>query len=59
MTGAGRSIRVRAIAKIKEIEIYGYKTAKDIEDDPIEKDIEVDPIEETDTAEYYGGELLY
>lgn len=43
-------MRVRAIAKIKEIEIYGYKTAKDIEDDPIE---------EMDTAEFYGGELLY
>lgn len=52
-------MRVRASAKIKEIEIYGYKTAKDIEDDPIEKDIEVDPIEEMDTAEFYGGELLY
>ncbi len=51
MTGAGGPIRARATAKIKEIEIYGYKTAKDIE---------ADPIEEMDTAaEFYGGDLLY
>ena len=28
---------MRATAKIREIEIFGYKTAKDIEDDPISK----------------------
>ncbi len=51
MTGAGGPMRARATAKIKEIEIYGYKTAKDIE---------ADPIEEMDTtAELDDYKLLY
>ena len=37
MTGAGGPMRVRAAAKIREIEIFGYKTAKNINDDPIDE----------------------
>ena len=36
MAGAGGPMRVRATAKIREIEIFGYRTAKNIKDDPIE-----------------------
>ena len=36
MTGTGGPMRVRAPAKIREIEIFGYKTAKKIENDSIE-----------------------
>ena len=46
MAGAGGPMRVRAAAKIREIEIFGYKTAKNIKDDPI---IEYESIEEKDT----------
>ena len=29
-------MRARAAAEVREIEIFGYKTGKDIKDDPIE-----------------------
>ena len=53
-------MRARAAAKIREIEIFGYKTAQKIEDDPITKVepiIEEDPIEEKDTDQFDA--LLY
>ncbi len=37
MTGTGGPTRIRAAAKIREIEIFGYKVDENIEDDPIEK----------------------
>lgn len=59
-TGIGGFRRARAAAKIREIEIFGYKTDKDIKDETITKDdriVEDDPIEEEDTDQFDA--LLY
>ncbi len=37
-------MRVRASAKIREIEIFGYKTVKNIKDDPTNEDESIDKI---------------
>ncbi|MYI94537.1 hypothetical protein F4083_09500 [Candidatus Poribacteria bacterium] len=59
-------MRARAAAKIREIEIFGYKTDRDIKDETITQDevitkveliIEEDPIEEKDTDQF--DPLLY
>ena len=44
MAGAGGPMRVRATAKIREIEIFGYKTFNNIEDDPTNEDESIDKI---------------
>lgn len=59
-TGISGFRRVRAAAKIREIEIFGYKTDRDIKDETITKVepiIEEDPIEEKDTDQF--DPLLY
>ncbi len=62
-TGAGGFRRARAAAKIREIEIFGYKRDKDIKDDPILEDeliVEdelIEEKEEKDTGQFEP--LLY
>lgn len=56
-TGARAFRRARAAAKIREIEIFGYKTNKNIKDDPIVEDELIEEKEEKDTGQFEP--LLY